>query len=690
MSSVGAAKVTPESRKLKEKDMRREEIAQDHVSIQKAERFILQVYYIVDKNIAMMSLLDYEPALEKFNEYIAFEASNCAFTMQFWHALRHLEHQRTDEAMFKLAKNLSNCFFCEPGDGNRVLVSNFAKQSVLNATKKDVLVVKEVLAAFRLTHTELIAFLANLYTKFLQSKYYTSWRCQERGHAAGLALQYVLKYSDIPVGGTPEKRNPKLPTGSIKRGLIPPLKTQLVELEKVTKSGKNNSLVVRPALKVQVENNISSTESANNKLPVSASPGGDQFPTDFPSYSNPNHSSGCSDSSNSGVSVGTGKISQQKDGETVTNRIRHMTSVVPDEENDHSWTLKSVYFLPKTEDLANTAFHSMDLGKLSKLIACESRWLIILLAGLENLPLSFSLHSATTATLTPAGGRKGITVQFPYIYANRFHEKMADVHRKLLKNKPMHALFDNFSEIEKLIKARLVTSLAENPKGTLAKTGSFIGLLGSKVNTLSADITPPTSLSKKFTSVKVNHSRFFKPKPLKFEPSTAAEIITFYDNILAGNPSVMFARVRSQGNKAFARKVMSVSSSAGGDSASQQQSSASAPGSSSASPCVSAFSESTAADDESPFVHEAHEFGSVKSIVFGVKPVFNADKSVIYFLTIQFVVSINMLCLSCMYCVVWVLTDKLLLRFMKFDYIRSDEMYVCSSSFNFVGDVGYK
>jgi len=595
---MAAAKVTPEGRKLKEKDIRREEIAQDHANIQRAERFILQVYYIVDKNVAMTSLLEYEPALEKFNEYITYEANNCAFTLQFWHSLRHLEHQQTDIAVFRLAKNLTKCYFTDPGEGNRVLVSNFAKQSVINVVKKEELVMLEVLEAFKLVHTELVAFLSNLYTKFLQSKYYTSWRCQERGHAAGLALQYVLKYADTPT-------EPRITKGLNSR------------IEKP-----------KPQLKIQVEDVEMQSFSTDNQSPNCNSPEGDRFPM-------PKTSIRAFDPHSTSISSNASEKSRQKDGDTVTNRIRNMASVMQ-EEDDHSWTQNSVALVPKTEDLANAAFQSMELSKLSKLISCESRWLIILLAGMENIPLSFSLHAASTSKL---GGRKGaMSVQFPYLYANRFHERMGDVHRRLIKNKPMHALFDVFSEVEKKIKDKLKLEASipnkTSSKGLLTRSAS---LLDNVVDSIKGGADGSlSSLSKQFTSVKVNHSRFFKPKPLPFVPSTATDVLAFYDNILAGNPSILFVRVQSQANRSFLRKsmVIPVNGNSGGS------------GSAYSASDTSNSAASIGADDTSRSA-SGDDFGAPRSIVFGVKPIVDSDKKVIYFLTFQFVVSNN--CMLCQY-----------------------------------------
>ena len=513
------------SSKLKEKDLRREEISQDHASIQKAERFLLQIYYFVDKYTALLSLLDYEPALEKFEEYIAYEANNTATTVEFWQSLRTLETKQTEQELFRMGRNLCS-FYLENNTGGasrRVVISNFAKQSIIQAMSKPDMTAKDLVDAYNKAMAELHTFMSNLYAKFLQSKYYTAWRCQERGHASGLALEYVLQFAE-------SRRRPK------------------------TKAA--------PAPGVA----LSISASADNF----GSTGGDYF--------------------------GSSEASPPKG---TSNKF---------DENTHSWSIcpPQGTALPKSVDLANTAFHSLDVSTLSNLISSDSRWLIIMLAGMENIPLSFSLHSALKED------DKVQRVHFPYIYANRYHEIMGTVRRRVLRHQPMHYLFENCQEIEDLLEKPAPPPL---PLRMLSREMSFTERASEVLGRVSAkgpSSAPTSPEPKQFSSLKGSQSRFFKPKPLPFAPSGAADVVAFYDNIAAGNPSLIFLRVVTQENKEILEAETRSSScrNAAGD----------AP-------------KSAKVDDWDPV--------EAKNIVLGVKPILNSKKDVLYYICLHYEVRVD-------------------------------------------------
>ena len=179
-----------------EKTMRRGEIAQDHLSIQKAERFIMQVYYLISKVDAMVSVLNYAPALRKFEQFVAYEASNCSTTLALWIETRKFDHKLGEQESMELARVLYDNFLDDAALGDshvRVMLPSWCKRKIMILLSKKPCVYADLMAAFADIDTELLNVLGNVqFPKFLESKYYTSWRCQERGHASGLALEYVL------------------------------------------------------------------------------------------------------------------------------------------------------------------------------------------------------------------------------------------------------------------------------------------------------------------------------------------------------------------------------------------------------------------------------------------------------------------------------------------------------------------
>lgn len=182
------------------KGVRKTDVALDQNCIQRAERFILQSYLILPKVDCFVLFLKNVASREKIRDYLKNEMSENRHNLEFWidaNSMREKYISNNDVKYLRAEASRIRDKYCNDSTKFAIIMSNLCRNRVMQCLEPGESV-DHILSAFKAGQDEILYLLTTTaYSGFLQSKYFTIWRCQERGLASAIALSYVISFTDF-------------------------------------------------------------------------------------------------------------------------------------------------------------------------------------------------------------------------------------------------------------------------------------------------------------------------------------------------------------------------------------------------------------------------------------------------------------------------------------------------------------
>lgn len=366
---------------------------------------------------------------------------------------------------------------------------------------------KSLLVQLEVCFYEIGTLLDKLFRKFVRCKKFASWRRYHQGYAPAWGMSYLYSVADRSASASAETDVDGLvvePLSVLAEGDEESVHSGSASKKTNSKHSNSNHSLNSCETDGENKSNKASTMSPTIEEHRRCGDGVENRDDEKAILSNSKIASQCSFDSLSGlakmknvenstpVTGGSAKKRRNSDKSTVMNTVRTMSSV-----SDLTYTgsaSSSKYSMDYTPGSSNISKSGIDYQSiyslietscLEKLMSFDSKWLIILLTGMENVPVPFAVYEDVVID--------GVTTR-RCLYVNRTSEELSNILRKDLINAPFGIDLENVPTDDNLCSTPVRTRNVHIGDGDSIKN-VFCSDVSAPIDSITIDKTIKTVVS---------------------------------------------------------------------------------------------------------------------------------------------------------------------------------------------------